>query len=299
MQTTLSHKSLSWIDLSSPTSDEVKDLGERFCFHHLDLEDVLSDTQRSKIDEYDDYQFLVLHLPVLDKKTKRIHSLELDIFLLKDKLISIHDHSPEINHILKSCTNKLEQKEDYLGKNTSFLLYKILDDLFNYSFTLLDDLNLSISKMENEVFEYDLHRDNLREILLLKKDIIHFRRIMIPERTVIAQLEHKTPGNLKLYFDDLVDKIEKIWSMLETMKELVESLHETNETIISHNTNNVMKVLTVFSAVMLPMTLVTGFYGMNLDLPLAGEAHAALYLAGGMLIIVGGMLGYMRYKRWI
>jgi len=295
---TLTHKSLDWIDITEADSEVTSKLGQKYGFHQLDLDDVLSDTQRSKIDEYDDYLFLVLHLPLVDQVSKRIRSVKLNIFLSKERLITIHDKLPEIQNLFEECKSEESRKEEFMNKSSSFLLYKLLDRLFNYSFDLLDELNRTLSKMENEVFEYDFHRDNLREILLLKKDIINFRRIIIPQRTVIAQLEHKTPEKLNIYFDDLVDKIEKIWSMLETMKELVESLHETNETIISHNTNNIMKVLTVFSAVMLPLTLITGFYGMNLALPWSNLPGMATFLAVGMLLMVAGMLGFMKYKRW-
>ena len=126
---------------------------------------------------------------------------------------------------------------------------------------------------------------------------------MGPQRTVIAQLEHKNkrflPENLDLYFDDLVDKVEKIWGNLESMKDLVISLQETNESIISHKTNDVIKVLTIFSATMLPLTVLTGFYGMNVDLPMGEHPVAYFLIIGGMAVISLTMLIFFKMKRWL
>ena len=126
---------------------------------------------------------------------------------------------------------------------------------------------------------------------------------MAPQRGVVAQIEHKNkkflPHSLEVYFDDAVDKIEKIWSSLENMKELIESLQDTNESIISHTTNNVIKILTVFSVVMLPLTFLTGLYGMNVALPGAESGAIFMVLTGVMIGIVLTMLGFFKYKRWI
>ena len=126
----------------------------------------------------------------------------------------------------------------------------------------------------------------------------------MPQRAIIAQLEHKNkkflPDNLDIYFDDIVDKIEKLWNNLENLAELVVSLHETNESIISHNTNNVIKVLTLFSVVMLPLTFITGFYGMNIDaLPFAHGDSSFTIITGIIVGIALLMIGFFRYKKWL
>ena len=126
----------------------------------------------------------------------------------------------------------------------------------------------------------------------------------MPQRAIIAQLEHKNkkflPENLDIYFDNIVDKIEKMWNNLENLQELTVSLHETNESIISHNTNNVIKVLTLFSVVMLPLTFITGFYGMNVEeLPFVACTSAIEIIAGILVAIALGMVLYFRYKKWL
>ena len=180
----------------------------------------------------------------------------------------------------------------------------ITNDLFESRFPVMDSLSKQITQMEGEVFDRDFSRDYLKDILALKKDIINFRRIIMPQRSIIAQLEHKNkkflPEKLDVYFDDIVDKIEKMWNNLENLKELVASLQETNESIISHNTNNVIKILTLISVVMLPLTFITGFYGMNVaGLPLAEHAKATFFVSGVILAVALSMIAFFKYKKWL
>ncbi len=190
-----------------------------------------------------------------------------------------------------------------MGSGSGFLLYEIIDQLYSAAFPMLDKIEKSVTSLERDVFSLSEQHDMLKDILVLKKNIITFRRIIAPQRTVIAQIEHKNkkflPDSLEIYFDDVVDKVEKIWNNLESLKDLIESLQDTNESIISHTTNNVIKILTVFSVVMLPLTFLTGLYGMNVALPMADKNGVFLILAGTMVGIVLLMLGLFKYKRWI
>lgn len=295
---------LRWLNIVRPSEADIKYLGKKFKFHHLDLEDCLSVNQRPKIDEYPDYLFIILHLPVVNKRTKRIESSEVRFFVLKDVLVTIHNNNPTVSKIFEACRKKKDMKSEYMSAGSGYLLYIIVNELFGAGFPILDSLSENLVDMEQDVFDQDFHRDKLKEILSLKKDIINFRRIIIPQRAVVAQLEHKnnkySPDNLEIYFDDIVDSIEKIWSVLENLKELAESLHETNETIISHNTNNIIKVLTVFSVIMLPLTVITGFYGMNLQgLPYASTSNPVWIVSGIMFLVVAVMLLYFKIRKWI
>jgi len=300
---TINGNNIKWVNIPNPTQDEVNLLEKEYGFHHLDLEDCLTENQRAKIDRYDNYTFLILHLPTLHKKTKRIVYKEIDIFISNDFLICLHEDHGFLNDIFESAQNNDIVAKDYMSSGPGYLLYKILNQMFEDLFKIVDDLSREVNKIEKEVFQTENNRDMLKDILLLKKDIINFRRIILPQRTIIAQLEHMTfstrDEDLEVYFDNVVDKIEKIFATLENLYELVESLHQTNESIIFHNTNNVIKVLTVFSVVMLPLTFVTGFYGMNVALPLQNAENSVLWIVFFMLSILGSMLGYFKYKDWI
>lgn len=191
-----------------------------------------------------------------------------------------------------------------MSKGSGYFLYMIINDLFEACFPILDEMSKTMNALEVEVFHRDYNRDHLKDILSLKKDIINFRRIIMPQRAIIAQLEHKNkkflPDNLDVYFDDVVDKIEKMWNNLENIQELVGSLQETNESIISHNTNNVIKILTIFSVIMLPLTFITGFYGMNVEgLPLTGTNSSIQFIGGILLLVALSMIAFFKYKKWL
>lgn len=301
---TLKDSKLMWVSISNPEEKEMDMLRKNFKFHHLDLEDCLSEAQRPKIDDYDNYLFIVVHVPVKNRKTGQIRNDELNIFIGQDFVITLHDDNPILRKLFDKCQDNKKIKEEYLGKGSGYLLYRIIDDLFESGEPILDDLTKQLNELEIEVFHKEHSQDRLKDILMLKKDIINFRRIIMPERAIVAQLEHKNkkflPTNLDVYFDDIVDKIEKMWNTLENLQELVASLQETNESIISHNTNNVIKILTVFSVVMLPLTFITGFYGMNITrLPFAQSTLSVEIVTGIIITVAVSMIGYFKYKRWI
>ncbi|MDD3861474.1 MAG: magnesium/cobalt transporter CorA [Candidatus Gracilibacteria bacterium] len=294
----------TWVSINNPDAKVMGYLKKHYKFHELDLEDCMSEIQRAKIDEYDDYLFIVLHIPITSKKGKHIKNAEIDLFVGQNFIITLHEDNDTVAQIFKRCKKSQKAKEEYMGKGTGYFLYMIIDDLFESCFPLLDDLGKQLNAVEKDVFELDYSRDCLKEVLWLKKDIINFRRIVMPQRPILAQLEHKNkkflPENLDVYFDDIVDKIEKMWNMLENLQELVASLHETNESIISHNTNNIIKMLTMFSVVLLPMTFFTGFYGMNVKgLPFADNDFATLIMALIIAGVASAMIGYFRYKKWM
>lgn len=291
---------LKWINIDSVDLDTLKKIEKNYHFHHLDLEDCLEENQRSKIDKYPDYNFIILHLPKFKgRNQKYIASTELNIFISSDVLITIHDKNLQINKIFEEAQEKMEFREEAMQDGAGYLLYYILNDLFEKCFLLVDDINRSLNHLEKEVFNTASDKNMLKEILRLNKDIINFRRIIFPQRAVLAQLEHirfsNQDADLEIYFDNIVDKIEKIYSTLESFKELVESLHQTNETMIVQKTNNVIKILTIFSVIMLPLTLITGMFGMNVNLP-TKNFYEILKIMG---VILFAMLFFFKKKDWL
>lgn len=299
----INHRKLTWINIVNPKQDDIDYLEDKFDFHHLDFEDCLTTNQRAKIDRYDDYLFLILHLPV-QASDGSIASQELDIFVTDNTVITLHKNIGVLNELFENARNKIQVQENLMSKSPGYLVYTILNSLYETGFTLLDSLTAEASELEKEVFDIDLTTDKLKDILALKKDLINFRRIILPQRSVIAQLEHIYMGDnqnedLEVYFDNIVDKIEKIYSILENQKEIVASLQETNEAIIFHNTNNIIRVLTVFSVIMMPLSVITGFFGMNVDLPIAKNPIAYFAILIFMLAVLAVMLIFFRFKKWL
>jgi len=292
------------MDVQNPSPVLLEKLKSNYGFHELDVEDCLSEHQRAKIDEYDDYLFIILHIPYFDKRKGRIVSEEVDIFIQAGMIITVHWGGLKVlTDMFEKAQSSAAFRKEVMSHESGFLLYEVVDQLYSSAFPILDKIERNVTGLEKDVFSLSQQHDMLREILTTKKNIITFRRLIAPQRTVIAQIEHKNqkflPDSLEIYFDDVVDKVEKMWSSLENLKDLIESLQDTNESIISHTTNNVIKILTIFSVVMLPLTFLTGLYGMNVSLPLAGNDSIFFMIAGVMVGVVLTMLGYFKFRRWI
>jgi magnesium transporter len=299
----LSAHGLTWIHFDRPTQDEMSALAERFGWHPLDVEDVLSRRQRPKIDEYADYRFVVLHFPVYDKTIGRLNAAELDVFIGPDYLVTLPNvELLPVTRLFARCSEDEELRDSLFSKGSGYLLYHVLDDLFDYCFPILDKIGYKLDRIEDEMFE-GRSEEVVRDISNVKQEIISYRKIIKPERSTLRLLERHVerflPEELELYFDDIVDAAERIWDLLDNYKEVVEALEDTNESVISHRQNDVLRLLTIFSVTLLPLTVVTGVFGMNVDFPGESTQVSFWIVLGAMAVTIVGLLGFFRYKRWL
>jgi magnesium transporter len=294
---------LTWAHLDRPDPETANALAERFDWHALDVEDVLSKRQRPKIDEYPEYLFGVLHFPVYDKAIQRLNAAELDFFLGPDYLVTLPNvELLPVTRLFHRCEEDERLREELLSKGSGRLLYEVLDDLFDYCFPILDKIGHKLDSVEDDMFERRAE-DVVRDLSNVKQEIISYRKIIKPERTTLRQLERRVerflPEELDLYFDDIVDAAERIWDLLDNYKEVVEGLESTNESVISHRQNDVLRILTVFSATLLPLTLLASVFGMNVHFPGTGGAAAFWIIVGVMIAIGAALLGFFRWRRWL
>jgi magnesium transporter len=293
---------LVWIHLDSPTNEEAMALAERFGWHPLDVEDVLSKRQRPKVDEYADYRFVVLHFPVYDKAVQRLNAGELDVFLGPDYLVTLPTvELLPVTRLFQRCTDDDELRESLFSKGSGYLLYHVLDDLFDYCFPILDKIGHKLDTIEDDIDE-GRFEEIVRDISRVKQEIISYRKIVKPQRPTLRVLERHVerflPEDLELYFDDLVDASERIWDLLDNYKEVVEALEATNESAISHRQNDVLRVLTIFSVLLLPLTLIASIFGMNVDFPGFGTAAAFWVIVGAMIGVLAALLAFFRWRRF-
>jgi magnesium transporter len=294
---------LTWVHADRPGEAEVAYLAERFGFHELDIEDVLSKRQRPKIDEYPDYLFLVLHFPFYDKSVQRLNAAELDIFIGHDFLITLPNvELLPVTYLLRRCEDDAERREELFSKGSGYLLYHVLDDLFDYCFPILDKIGTKLDTIEGAIFE-ERSEEVVRDISNAKQEIIAYRKIIKPERATLRLLERSTlrflPENLELYFDDIVDASERIWDLLDNYKEVIDGLESTNESFISHKQQYRLQLLTVVSVILLPLTLLASVFGMNVGVP--GEASTGpFWVIVGFMVALGiGLLALFRWRRWL
>src|SRR3954468_13590674 len=296
---------LTWIHLDTPSKDEAEELAERFGWHALDVEDVLSKRQRPKVDDYvdDRYLFAVLHFPVYDSSIGRLNAAELDVFLGPDYLVTLPSGELlPVTRLFRRCAEDETLRERLFSLGSGRLLYEVLDDLFDYCFPILDKIGHKLDVIEDDVFE-GRSEEVVRDISNVKQEIISYRKIIKPERPTLRVLEGHVerflPEELELYFDDIVDAAERIWDLLDNYKEVVEALEDTNEAVISHQQNRILQILTIFSVVLLPLTLISGIFGMNVNYPGYGTHTAFWIIVGGMIVTIVGMLGFFRWRRWL
>jgi magnesium transporter len=302
---TVTGEGLRWVNIERPSPLEAAWLVEHFEFHALDLEDVLSRNQRPKIDEYPDYLFIVLHFPVFDSAVGRLNAGELDIFVGPDYLVTIPNQPLQpVEYLFERCRQKEELREQLFTRGSGYLLYRIVDDSFDYCFPMLRKIGNKLDAVEDEIFE-GRSEEVVRDISNVKQEIINFRKVIRPQRTVLRDLENQKQRflapdiDLEIYFDDIGDAHERIWDMLENYKEVVEALEDTNESVISHRVNDILRVLTAFSVIILPLTLIASLWGMNVGVPGQGDTEDFYVIVGACAAVLVAMLTYFRRRGWL
>ena len=294
--------SLRWIHIERPQPADRAWLEEHFDFHALDYEDVYSRNQRPKVDEYDDYLFVVLHFPRFDKAVGRLNAAELDMFIGPDFVITLPNEPIQpLEYLFERCRTREDVRESVFAKGPGFLLYKIVDDCVDASFPMLAKMANKLEVLEDEIFE-GRSAEIVRDISNVKQEIINFRKIVRPQRAALQDLERTKryiPEGLDIYFDDINDASERIWDMLENFKEVVEGLESTNESVLSHRVNDVLKALTAISVVVLPLTLVASIFGMNVRVPGEGTIEGFWIVVIVMFVLLGVMLGFFRRRGWL
>jgi magnesium transporter len=294
---------LTWVYLDRIDGAAIRRLAERFGWHELDLEDVLSKRQRPKIDEYPDYLFIVLHFPAYDKHVQRLNAGELDVFLGPDYLVTLpNTELLPVSRLFARCRDDERLRDDLFSKGSGRLLYEVLDDLYDYCFPILDKIAYKLDAIEDDIDD-GRSEEIVRDISKVKQEIISYRKIVKPQRPALRLLERHVerflPEALELYFDDLVDASERIWDLLDNYKEVVEALEATNESAISHRQNDVLRVLTLISTTALPLTVIASVFGMNVLFPGEGTRGAFWFIVGAMFAALAAMIGFFRYKRWL
>jgi magnesium transporter len=299
----LDAQGLTWVHVTAPDQEVATELAERFGWHPLDVEDILSKRQRPKVDDYPDYLFAVLHFPWYDSSVQRLNAAELDIVLGPDYLVTMPNVPLlPVDRLFNRCAEDEEFRNELFAKGSGRLLYEVLDDLFDYCFPILDKIAHKLDKIEDDIHEVR-SEELVRDISNVKQEIISYRKIMKPQRPTLRVLERKVerflPEDLELYFDDIVDASERIWDVLDNYKEVVEALEDTNESVIAHRHNDVLRVLTVFSVILLPLTLIASVFGMNVVYPGEGTHTAFWVIIALMVLTIFAMLGFFRWKRWL
>jgi len=300
MEQKLKVKWVEWVDWTNLSNKQISKILKKYSFHELDIEACMEENQRARIDVYDDYIFMVLHFPKYNQKTKVYNLNEFNIFLGKDFLITFREFEwKQIDKIFNDYMNlNLEDDSDF--KITSgYILYEIIQVMLEKMFKFIDNIKKDLKTVESQVFEKP-DASFVKEIMIKKRNIIIMKHMLLPQINVMKlieiQMNKMFKWEMEEYFEDLEDKISKVVNDIKILEEYINSIEDAFKTIIDIRTNKVMTLLAMFSAFLLPLTLVTSFYWMNIELPFQENALVVFLLLFITLIIMFFWYKYLKNK---
>ena len=294
---------ITWIDFSEPDADELLELKKKFKLHPLAIEEFTMPSARPKASLYGHCLYLTIHVPLFDKENRRTFPSELDIVMTDKYLITGHDQDIfQLRDFFQRIQRSKKAQEQYMSQSPGHLLYYVIEDLLESCFPKIDHINENLDKIEEEIFKGN-EKQMVHEISYVKRDILNFRRTLKPQKSVLESLAKDNypmiDTDLRSYYQDLVGTNIRVWSALENAKETIESLEGTNDALLSNKLNTTMKVLTIFSAVMLPMTVISSVLSMSMHIPLSHNTHAFWIYVAGMFLISAITIVIFKVKKWI
>ncbi len=288
-----------WIDIEKPDEEDKKILLEVFDFHPLAIDDCAHFTHLPKVDDFGNYIFVVFHRIFFDEKTKSFKLVELDLFLGKNFIVTVHGgNSPGIEEVKE----KVKKSCALMQKGPEYVLHEILEFNTQNYFPLLEHLDERIEALEERILKGNI-KDAIREIITLKKQVYDLKRSLLPQRDVVNRLSRGEFPAIKekasVYFRDIYDHIQRALTELDDFRELLTGAYEAHLSIMSNRMNEIMKKLTIVATIFIPLTFITGLYGMNFRFMPELEIWWAYPLVWGIMIAVAfAMLVYFKKKKW-
>jgi magnesium transporter len=300
----LQHNRVTWTNIVNPTPQDVEALRQAHPYiHPLNLEDLTSVLERPKIDEQDNYLFIVMHFPLWDPVKRLSVATEVEFILGRQFLVTIHDGKLKpLMRLFNACQADNSEAQRWLGKGANDAFYYIVDQLVDYIFPILRKVDANINSIQERIFTEDT-RTIIRDIGFVRRDVIALRRLIRQQVPIIEFLENTEHPvireELDEYFGDIVDHLHRARDIIDEDAEIIAGLSDTANIVVNHRLNEVIRILTVISVIILPMTLVSSIYGMNVNLPLDEHPLAFIIVNGVMLIVAIFMLIYFRRRRWL
>lgn len=272
---------MKWLHISSVQEQDLQYLHENFKFHHLDYEDIRSETHLAKVDTYKHYLFFVFHIPSFHEQTKNVGREELYIFLSDKQIVTLTRVPIEaIDNLFTRLERNNRFRANLLSKGSAFMMYQILTEAFRQGSEIVSQMAQEVGRLENAIN----HRHGKTitvELGHARRNVLYLRHLIDPQRNIIHSLMNIKrpfiPESVFIYFDDLQDDLDTVWLTADNLKLLLDGLFDVNEALLSHRTNEVITVLTVISSSLMVPTLIAGFYGMNV--PWLPYAESALHVS--------------------
>jgi magnesium transporter len=321
---TVNFQGLFFVNVAKPTDFETRFLRNTYNFNPLSLEDYLHKAQIPKIENYDKYDLIVLRFPIFSESApenahqygaslptftthvtkRRLTSGYVNFFISKETVVVLHDGTlPKIDYIFSLCQRTLHNRTEYMGKGAAYLTYKIIDALTDDCFPVINELTSTIDKVDKEL-EDKQSRKTLEEISTIRRNLVVFHTMVKPILPLLKELKEgknkDLNGEMRSLWGNVLDHLQKILDRVDDNRELIEGISESNESFIMTQTNLTIRVLTVITVIILPLQVLGGFYGMNVEnLPFTTGPWTFEIHIGMILAIVIPLVTIFRWKRWI
>jgi magnesium transporter len=296
-----SNGALVWVDLAAPSIPESLVLSDTFAFHPLSVEDAMAPMQYPKVEAYDGYLYVILHSIDFRAQEHFFGTHDIDFFIGPNFLVTVHDGS---SRSIEELRDHCPRNANILGDGPVALFHRIVDTMVDSYRPEVDELADRLDELEKEIFE-NPRPDILREILEEKRDVASLRRVITPQRDVVARLARREfvdiNTEMSFRFRDVYDQLVRIADDALIFQDRISGILDAHLSSVSNRLNEVMKVLTVVSVIFMPLTLLAGLYGMNVELPHfpGGDAAQFWWLCAISLGVIVVMLTLFRRKRWI
>jgi magnesium transporter len=289
-----------WVDLAAPTDQEARILSDLFQFHALSVEDARSALEFPKVEPYPRYLYLVLHGIDVRKGQTHFATRDVDFFLGRNYLVTVHDgQSRTLDKMREVC----QQYSRLLEEGPVALLHRIVDSMVDNYRPVIEGIEDRIGTLEERVFSGREHLG--RQMLKLKGELSSMRRILVPQRDAVGRLARREfpaiSDEMAFRFRDVFDHLIRMTDEAVMFHDRVTGIFEVHLTAISNRLNQVMKLLTVLSTIFMPLTVLTGMWGMNVELPrFPGPDAAQFWWVGGVMVAISvAMLAFFRRRHWI
>jgi len=289
-----------WLDLQNPQDEEINLLREEFKFHPLAIEDATRHPERPKLDAYENYYFMVFYAIGYDTAKRRLSAQPIGLFIGANYIVSVHQG--EITTIDETIKRWQANAAEF-GQDVGTLLYTLLDALVDDYFPVIDQLAERVEDIEEQIFER-YSEDALQDVFGLKRDLLQVRRVVAPERDVLNVLiRREVPifeRNSILYLQDVYDHIVRITDSIDTYRDLLSSALDAFLAVQSNRLNQIVKVLTICSIVLMTNALIAGIYGMNFEfMPELHWQYGYPFALGLMLVLSVGLVAFFRWRKWV
>lgn len=294
---------VTWVNIERPSDADLNWVEERYGIHPMALQEGPGHGEMSTVDDFDTYLAIDMFFPVFDREARITLATEISVLVGGDYLIMLHDGSLRaLADFFQRCMSDEETLTDAVQGSSGYLLYSIFSVLSGYCASIVLRLDRIIDDIEIRVFD-ERARDLVREISFARRDVISDLRIMRHQSNVLDALERQEHDFLsvdsEMYFGEIADNARSLSAELDELKEVIEGLSNAHSTLINHQTNRIIRILTIMSAILLPLTAISSLYGMNIGLPLANTPYAFAAVIGVMLLIAALMLAFFRLRHWI